>query len=458
MEAWFVAAVVSLGATITGPAVLTVEYEPVPRGFALGLLLFAIGLAAHERFLAAGFASASAFLFRAPTAAPFLIVAAIPALRRRIRWTLFLPVAAAALALMMLARAQPSGLESLSAFRRLDAFDEWIQRTRAAYSYVSTWRAAWFWDIACQTLIATLAFWRMRDSMPAALGTLLRGLTIAGIASVPFSWALLEWQKWALIPQWQPARSVLFLTLAAALLSAVAGMRACRARRFIEAAAWFTVAFVIPMKHAGFGRTLPLAIGLALFAMAAACLAPHLRGAALALAGIVPFLAIPASGLVKNYPRVSTPELIELSQWARPNTSPDRVFLFPDAHTGLDPGVFRARAQRALYVDWKSGRQVNYFPEFAREWWKRWLDTGRGAWNITAVDLPQFAAMGIDYVVLRSTHAIPGETPEFSNLRYVVYATSSRDSLRCDWRNSSLLWLHCAPSRSRPPSATGPCD
>ena len=50
MQAFFVAAIVSLGATISGPAVLTIEYEPVPRGFAISLIVFALGLIAEEIF------------------------------------------------------------------------------------------------------------------------------------------------------------------------------------------------------------------------------------------------------------------------------------------------------------------------------------------------------------------------------------------------------------------------
>ncbi|MEK7755380.1 MAG: hypothetical protein AAB654_25875, partial [Acidobacteriota bacterium] len=38
-----VASVFTLGATIAGPTVLTFEYEPVPRGFAVPLLMCAIG-------------------------------------------------------------------------------------------------------------------------------------------------------------------------------------------------------------------------------------------------------------------------------------------------------------------------------------------------------------------------------------------------------------------------------
>src|SRR3982751_807740 len=41
-------ALLSLGATISGPAVLIVEYEPVPRGFAVPLLILSLGLMLHN--------------------------------------------------------------------------------------------------------------------------------------------------------------------------------------------------------------------------------------------------------------------------------------------------------------------------------------------------------------------------------------------------------------------------
>ncbi len=293
--------------------------------------------------------------------------------------------------------------------RRLDTFDEWVQRLRAGYSYVSTWRASWLWTYAVEALIVALASWRLGKLVP----PLLHALTIAGVLSVPVSWMLLEWQKWALIPQWQPARAVLFVSLIAALLSAAAGLRA---RGWIESALWLAIAFAIPMQHAIVGRAFkPGPIVLALgCALTAATLRRH---KALILVPLLAFAAMPR--IVQNYPSVETPELRELSNWARANTPVDAVFVFPEANTSLDPGIFRARALRALYVDWKSGGQVNYFPEFGHEWWKRRNEK-----------TPE-----VDYIVLRAPRA--GEAPVFSNSRYAVYATSSRDSRRSDSRNSS---------------------
>ena len=72
--ALLVAAICSLGATIAGPAVLSIEYEPTPRAFAVPLLICAVGLAAHRRYLGAGIAAAGAFLYHPPTTLPFLAV------------------------------------------------------------------------------------------------------------------------------------------------------------------------------------------------------------------------------------------------------------------------------------------------------------------------------------------------------------------------------------------------
>ena len=52
-----------LGATIVGPAVLVAEYEPVPRGFAVPLLMLGYRLAAQERWLWAGMAVGWAILY-----------------------------------------------------------------------------------------------------------------------------------------------------------------------------------------------------------------------------------------------------------------------------------------------------------------------------------------------------------------------------------------------------------
>jgi len=48
--------------------------------------------------------------------------------------------------------------------------------------------------------------------------------------------------------------------------------------------------------------------------------------------------------------------------------SQDAVFLFPDA-ARASPRHIPHEALRAVYVDWKSGGQANYFRDFGDEWW-----------------------------------------------------------------------------------------
>lgn len=423
VQSFFVASVVSLGATIAGPAVLTIEYEPVPRGFAISLIVFALGLIAEKRFVAAGAAASVAFLYHPPTTLPFWGLAILLVIWKRVHWTFLAPLAIAAVVLAILARLQQPGIETASILRRLDPFVANLQRMRAAYSFVSAWAAYQWIGFAAQTAIAAIAFWRLRLSIPPALRDFFLGLPVIGLLSVPFSWLLLEHEHWALIPQWQPARAILFVSLIAALLSAAAAMKASNLG---ERALWLTAAFLMPVQHAFLGRVIhwaPMLLAVALAIVTAVLY--QLRKEALVLAALIPFVAIPQSRLVENYPRIETADLRALADWARDDTPPPALFLFPDSRTSLEPGIFRARSLRGLYVDWKSGGQVNYFPGFAHEWWRRWVGTGSGRWSVTPRDLP--GLKDVDYVVLKKP--IPGAAPAFNNNSYYVYlTTSSRDS------------------------------
>jgi hypothetical protein len=83
------------------------------------------------------------------------------------------------------------------------------------------------------------------------------------------------------------------------------------------------------------------------------------------------FLLVPA--YLRNPWHPADPaNVYELADWANRNTPVDSVFLFPDAGRSKVSGYFRYRSQRAIYVDWKGGGQVNFSRRFAREWWHRW--------------------------------------------------------------------------------------
>ena len=428
VSAWWIAATVSLGATIAGPTVLTVEYEPIPRAFALGLIVLAIGLSAHRRYLWAGIAASLALLFHATTTLPFWLAAAVLVARRRDAWALVAPLLPAFLILLAMAHFQPPGAVSAPLLHRLEPVRETVIRARSAYLFVSTWPPWQLADYAIEAGVLLLAAWRARKALPAPLGDFLWAMPAFGLATIPLSWVLLEWQHLAFVPVWQPARSVLFVTLGLQIIACAAGARAAMDRRWLPALAWLALAFAVTVKHAVPGpplhlAPLALALGLALVALAAASAPRRYRAATMVLAGLVPFFAIAMSGLVENYQPLPRAAIDSLAVWARAATPQDAVFLFPNARKDVSPAVFRVRAERALYVDWKGGGQVTYLPDFASEWWARWQETREGRWNVRAPELRRIAAMGVDYVVVPADRPIPGAAPVFKNQRFLAYST-----------------------------------
>jgi len=132
-------------------------------------------------------------------------------------------------------------------------------------------------------------------------------------------------------------------------------------------------------------------------------------------AAILPFVVIPTLGKVRNYPAAITVELNELADWARTNTPKEALFQFGDAGQGQDPGVFRARALRAIYFDWKGGGQVNFLRAFASEWWRRWLLIEK------PLPLEEYRELRINYVVFQKANRLHGVQPVYENARYLVY-------------------------------------
>ena len=410
-----VAAICSLGAAVAGPAVLTLEYEPSPRAFALPLLICALGLAVRGRHWAAGVAGGAALLYHAPTAAPFWTVYAVmmvwPKQGRGERRRALGPMVAASALLLVCARWQSGAGEPQQFWARLDAGQEALQRLRTAYVWVSAWPVQDLWHHALLLVVFAAALWRVRAAMGVELRAMLAGLAAVGVLSVPLSWLLLEQAKWGLIPQLQPMRALLFLTLGVQFLTAVAGARALGERRMAEAFGWFALAYMVPMQPLWTGPFEGQRLAVAVV-LAGATVMLRARGAV--AAALVAYFAIPFVGGVVNYPALHTEDLAELSAWARANTPKDAVFLFPDVNKGLAPGIFRSDALRAVYVDWKGGGQVNYLKELGEQWWFRWQQTR----NFQAGDLPKYGALGVSYVVLREPMA---RAAVHQNQTYAVY-------------------------------------
>jgi hypothetical protein len=424
--ALLVTAVFSLGAVIAGPSVLTIEYEPIPRAFAIPLVLLAAGLAARGSTMAAGLAAALAVLFHPPSAVAFCAVFLCVAWWRKSVLPL-VPLAAAVLALVATAQ---TGIF----FGRIASDVERIQRFRASYNWVSMWPHDLFRHYVLLWLFSLGAYLRVRKMAPRDAQILLVGLPLAGLLSIPVSYLLVEKLKWIAGPQIQPARAVLFVTAFAVILGAAAAMAAARRGRIWESALWLVPVFAVPAQ----GRvldilwpdlSLPLirtrvvvVLVLAVLAALAAWAVDSRRrwsAAALALAALVPFYALPQWAKVRNYGRLGGADMDRLVAWVGSSTAHDSMFLFPDAGRGLEPGLFRAQARRALYVDWKSGGQANFEESFAREWWSRWQKSGAG--EAVFPDLGRYRALGIDYIVVKPAQRLAGAEPVFEDAGFAVY-------------------------------------
>jgi uncharacterized membrane protein len=425
--ALLVTGVYSLGAFINGPAVLVFEYEPTPRAFAVPLLFLAIGLIVRKRFVGAGVAGSAAFLMHPPTAVPFWIVYLALALRppdRRKTTALWL-LAAAALVLFESSRLQSAGAAAAPLFATLDLHQEELQRMRASYNWISMWWQQRIVHYAILYAVTLIGSWRLWKSTPRELRFFFVGLPLIGMVSLPASYLLLERLHWSLIPEFQPTRALLFVTSFAMFLGAAAACQAVAAKRYLEAVTLLALAFLPPTNTLIFWPSwnrVAVIVGLSLATVAAIRMiqanSRWAKPAALA-AILAPIVLIPTWGKVENYPALHTRELTQLAAWARNATPTGSVFLFADAGQDLAPGIFRAEALRAIYVDWKSGGQVNFFRDLGEEWWARWQKTMAKPFD--ANDLARYRGLGIDHIVVSPRNRLKKVTPEFQNARFLVY-------------------------------------
>jgi hypothetical protein len=431
--AMLVAALFTLGATIAGPAVLTFEYEPVPRAFAIGLIFLAIGLVAHEHLMLADIAAAAAFLYHPPTVWAFWALYLLLTLHKRDYRDLW-PLAIGIAVLFASSQFQPGVFDKQIFFNRVSPELEKLQRMRAAYNWVSTWPPALIGQYVFLWIVSLVAFWRVR---PKTARLFLIGMPAIGLLSIPLSYLLLDKLKWGLIPQFQPARATLFITAFAVILSAAAGTLAAERKQWIESGAWFAIVIAAPVSARIFSILLPdltnasirrQVILVLIMAIALTCVVymqrfrsmislPLLAGAALA-----PFFLLPGIGRVRNYATPDLSSLENLARFARASTPKDAVFLFGDAGTSPVPSIFRAKSERAVYVDWKAGGQMNFSESLAMEWWQRWQNT-----NGLRFDPSQAArlhGLGIDYLVLSSAQRLSGQQPVYETNGLTIYFVS----------------------------------
>lgn len=440
VESLLLATMLALGATILGPAVLLVEYEPVPRGFSLPFVILSLALLLLGRLRWSGASAAVAFLFHPPTALPYWSLFVAYAAWRWIRsrdaewlWAGGLALSGAVL-LAAGAYGQQGITEKQPFFSRITPTQETLLRFRAPYNWVSMWATYWHVHYTLLCVGVLIALRRLGSAAPPVARHFFAALSVVGALTMPLSYLLLEVGKWSLIPQLQPARAVLYIVLSFEILAFACAAIAMRRSRWPESIAWVVILIGLPVHISVFdfftpaladpliGTRAGLTLALAIATAGSLWLLSRRRiygiAAIVALAALL-FTTPLFIGRMQNYPKLGSPELGQLIQWAQTSTPPGAVFQFLEAGKDLQPGVFRARAARALYVDWKSGGQVNFLPEFGNEWWKRWQEIGAGR-----MSLDGYRGLGIDYVVCAPGKPFAGAEPAYRNSRFLAYSTS----------------------------------
>ncbi len=455
------AGIYALGGGVAGPSVLLVEYEPVPRAFALGPVLLALGLAAHGRYLAAGMAGAAGFLLHPTTSGPYWAVYAAllfvpddPEEMKKRLWALA-PLGVAMVGLKLAAGWQPGVTERQAFLTRIDGPWEELIRMRASYVWVSLWPPLYFWQYGSMLALVGAAYLRLRQFVQPVLRFFLVGLCGLGLLSLPVSYVLLEKLKWGIVPQAQPLRTLLFLEVFALVAAVVMAFElACKEGKLLGAVWWAaaglavgiqprlllvlaplalgwlggarwrwggTVVAAVMLWTQPLGRGLLVALGLGTLLAVSAWLSERRRRGVVAVMAVVAaaFFVVPGRARWHWSGQAPNPELEELARWARGATDKEAVFLFADAGKSLEPGVFRARSARALYVDWKGGGQINFFREFAGEWWGRWQAAMAAPYREERWE--EYRRLGIDYLVLGIKNRVAGREAVFENSRYVTY-------------------------------------
>jgi hypothetical protein len=421
-----------LGAVVNGPSVLTFEYEPVPRGFAIMLLLLALGAGAQGRWGWSMTAAVAATLYHPTTSAPFwgsLLLLGVTS--ETVRRPALKGLAAAAALLGVLAWLGPGAREPQPWFGVIDASLAQVQRLRGMYNWIELWPRDWFWQYFILFAVLLAARRRLREWLSPLVSRWVILLGALALLSIPLQWLLLDRLRWILIPQFQPARAVLFLTALCIILGAASGWRAAAQGRgwksWLESAAWFAMVYALPangllVTDAWTAQRGAVVAGLAVAAAAVASFCAARPGLAssvlLAVMLALPMVLIPSAGGVRNHPYLHNPELDQLCAWASASTPADSVFLFATVHRQLEPGIFRSKARRALYVDWKGGGQVNIMPKLGMEWYRRWTAVGQARKLLEPVS--RYHRLGIDYLVLRAGERPPDAAPVFANQAWEV--------------------------------------
>jgi hypothetical protein len=408
-----------LGAFVYGPAVITTEFEPVPRGFAVPLVVACLGALAQGYKNTAATCLALAFLYHAPAVWPILAVA----LYRR-HWRLLAFTALSAAILLSFASSQRGIVEAQPFFSLIEPNHRAIMQARAAYNWISLWPPRHWLQFLLTGALALAAFYRTRHLLPGTIQPYFQFLPLIGLATMPLSYLLLEQLNWALFPQIQPMRALLYCHLLCQLLGTLAAWQELKDNKPLRAFAWLIVPLTLSLRGDFLQLPTPQIPNhlLLLTLLAAAIFVAHRWPRphwALATCLALPLLF----GEVfeaRAYTTTHSPALNQLADWASTKTPIEAVFFFPDLGRRQEPGIFRARAARAVYVCWKQGGQVNYFPRYAEIWWERW--TSLLAPNHPPHSYDDLRRRGIQYLVFTKDNPTQNLQPVYLSPTYRVYA------------------------------------
>ena len=325
--AWLTTAVLSLGANVMGPAVLVMEYEPVPTRLRIAVCHFLARDGRASRMRWAAVAATIGFAFHPPTAFAYAAILGLVLLWRKDFLALGL-LAIGPLLIVITILIQPAAPETLPLFGAIDPSLEALQRMRASYNWVGMWAGKWMWFYVVLWIAGFMAWRQVRVNFTREVSVFLLSLPLIGMISVPLSYWLLEQRKLVLMPQFQPGRYLLFVTLVAMILGCIAAVRAAERKRYFET----FVFFVVPLIATGAEWDTEKLTALRLLLVCALALlvatAAILRSPAwlVVIAGFIPFFVFPEIAGIQNYPAIHSEELDDLARWARKNTSKDAVF------------------------------------------------------------------------------------------------------------------------------------
>ncbi len=436
-----VSACVNLGATLAGPHVMVVELESIPRALAWGPLLLAIGLLAREKPLLAGFAAGVALIYEPAVAAPLCLMLLLALIfDRRLRRLLRPAITVFAVFVLLLAnlaQLQPGMVEAQPTFEKISAPFAAVQQFRTPYHWVSLWPRGDMWSYLAIWVCGLWAVARIWAYLNRQARWIFLVLPACGIAGIALSYVLLDRLRWDLVPRVQPAQWLTCTLCLSATACSIAAVKAAQRKKAFETALWLVVPFALPLRAevldlfrlAQLENVERLSIAVLLAFLGALLLVRFADRRTRAVSLAIPLLAIVLLRLSPSQKRdVNEQPVAGVAEWVKSNTWGSSMFLFPDLGRSNEPGLFRARSERSVWVDWNGGALVPTFQSFASVWWDRWQHTMQPEYSVDR--LQATLPLPIDYYVLTRAHRLAGVKPVFANEKFLVYdANDLRNSV-----------------------------